>query len=471
MKISNTLILSAAAALLFSSCTATQTSAYQGVPAPEDVVMYQVNPRNYAPEDSFNAFRAHLGDVKELGANVVWFMPICEIGVEKAVKSPYCVKDYTAVNPEFGTLEDFKAIVDECHASGMSVIIDWVANHTSWDNQWIYDHPEWYTHDENGEIVHPEGTNWNDVADLDFSNPELCQAMIDAMKFWVEEIGIDGFRCDAADYVPFEFWQDCVSQLRGIEGRELLMLAEGQRKDHFEAGFDMNYAWGWLSALRKVYKGETVTVEQPARQRPDAPKQANMPPMRRTVTRQVPVSSLFATDSSEYAGVAEGKVKLRFTTNHDEAEKMSPVREFYGDQGSLAAFVATTYIHGGMLIYGCQEVAYPGTVHFFNYHEIDWNANRGMFNSYKDIVSVYKNHSALRSGSLKAYPHQNILMFERKDASETVFVAINMRDSQAYVELPSEWKGRTVTDLFTGESLTLSADKELMRPFEYMVVK
>lgn len=482
MKTNKILVALATAALLLSSCNPSTKVKYTGVPAPADVVMYQVNPRNYAPEDSFKEVRKHLGEVQELGANVVWFMPICEIGIEKAVKSPYCVKDYKAVNPEFGTIEDFKAIVDECHSLGMSVIIDWVANHTSWDNQWIKDNPEWYTHNEEGQIISPAGTGWNDVADLNFDNPDMCAAMIDAMKFWVNEIGIDGFRCDAADYVPFEFWKDACDQLRESTDKTLLLLAEGQRKDHFQAGFDLNYAWGWLSSLRKVFTGETVTVEQPMNQRggnrPGAnrpggnrPAAGNVPMVRRTITRQVPVSSLFATDSSEYAGLAEGKIKLRFTTNHDEAEKMSPVREFHGNQGSLAAFVATTYIHGGMLIYGCQEVAYPGTIHFFNYTPVDWSANRDMYNAYKDIVRVFKANSALRSGSMVPYPDNNILMFERKDASETVFVAINMRDNQNYIALPEQWKGKTVTDLFTGKTRTLSADRELLKPFEYIVVK
>ena len=196
--------------------------------------MYQVNPRNFAPENSFKAVDARLDAIKDLGANTVWFMPICEIGVEKSVNSPYCVKDYTGINPEFGTLDDFKTLVAHAHDKGMTVIIDWVANHTSWDNQWIKDHPDWYTHDEEGEIIHPDGTSWNDVADLNFDNPDLCQAMIDAMKFWVEQVGVDGFRCDAADYVPFEFWKDCVAQLRAT-GHNLLMLAEGSRKDHFDA--------------------------------------------------------------------------------------------------------------------------------------------------------------------------------------------------------------------------------------------
>lgn len=469
-------------ALLAVACTPRTASV--SIPAPADVVMYQINPRNFAPENSFQAVDARLDAIRDLGTNVVWFMPICEIGIEKAVKSPYCVKDYRAVNPEFGTLDDFKALVAHAHARGMAVIIDWVANHTSWDNAWIKDHPDWYTHDEEGAIIHPAGTGWNDVADLDFDNPELCQAMIDAMKFWVEQIGVDGFRCDAADYVPFEFWKDCVAQLRAT-GHDLLLLAEGQRKDHFEAGFDLNYAWGWLSALRRVYNGETVTVEQPMLQRPQGQQgnrqgqnarqgnrpQGQQPQMRtRTINRTVPVSTLFAADSSEYAGLPAGKVKLRFTTNHDEHVKQSPVREFFGNDGSLAAFVATAFIHGGILVYGCQEVGYPGKINFFNYAEIDWDANPGMVKEYKDLIALYKSHPALRQGSLVPYPHNDVLTFERKTDGETILVMVNMRDSQADAPVPASWQGRKATDLLSGKAVTLG-ETEFLRPFEYLIAK
>ena len=464
--------------VLAVACNTAVTSV--SIPAPEDVVMYQINPRNFAPENSFKAVDARLDAIRDLGTNVVWFMPICEIGIEKAVQSPYCVKDYKAVNPEFGTLDDFKKLVAHAHSLGMAVIIDWVANHTSWDNQWIKDHPEWYTHDENGEIIHPAGTGWNDVADLEFGNPELCQAMIDAMKFWVVEVGIDGFRCDAADYVPFEFWKDCVAQLRATD-HPLLMLAEGQRKDHFDAGFDLNYAWGWLSALRRVFNGETVTVQQPAPQgqRPQGqgqrqgnrPQGQQQPQMRtRTVNRTVPVSSLFAADSSEYAGLPAGKVKLRFTTNHDEHVKMSPVREFFGNDGSIAAFVATAFIHGGILVYGCQEVGYPGKINFFNYAEIDWDANPGMVDAYKELISLYKSHSALRRGALVPYPHNDVLTFERKDDNETLLVMVNLRDTQVRAPIPAAWQGRKVSDLLSGGSVTFG-ETELLRPFEYVIVK
>lgn len=451
-----TIISAIMMALLVAACGQPVNDGIK-VPAPEDVVMYQVNPRNFAPQNSFNAVASHLDSIKTMGANVLWFMPIYEIGALKSVNSPYSIKDYRSVNPEFGTMDDFKALVAESHKRGMIVIIDWVANHTSWDSQWIYDNPEWYTHNEAGEIISPEGTGWNDVADLDFSNPDMCQEMIDAMKFWVEEVGVDGFRCDAADYVPFEFWQDCLQQLRAIEGKDLLMLAEGQRKDHFDAGFDMNYAWGWLSALRRVYNGNAGNRQAPGQgRRPGGP---------------VPVSSLFTTDSLEYAGLPEGRVKLRFTTNHDECVKMSPIREFFGPEGSMAAFVATAYIHGGILVYGSQEVGYPGKINFFNYAEIDWQANPAMYEEYCNLIAAYNSEPALRKGSLVPYPDNNVLMFERVYGEDKVLVVINMRDTQHSISLPEQWKGRTCTDLVSGQKVTLSADVDLLRPFEYYVVK
>lgn len=412
-------------------------------PHPQDVVMYQVNPRNFAADRSFNAVREHLDSIAELGTNVVWFMPIFEIGELNSVNSPYCVKDYRSVNPEFGTVEDFKSLVRECHARDMAVIIDWVANHTSWDNPWIYEHPEWYTKGPDGEIISPEGTGWNDVADLDFDNPEMCAAMIDAMRYWVEEVGVDGFRCDAADFVPFEFWRDCVSSLRAIEGRSLLMLAEGQRNDHFEAGFDMNYAWQWLSALRRVYSRGRAAA---------------------------PASSLFAVDSAEYAGIPDGCVKLRFTTNHDECAKMSPVQEFFGPEGSMAAFVATAYIHGGMLIYGSQEVGYPGAINFFNYTKVDWNSNGEMYEEYCRLGEIYNTKPALRRGELKAWPDDDVLMFSRTLGDERLLVVVNMRPEQDSVELPEEWRGRGCTSLMNGARLNLGTRLDLM-PFEYMILE
>lgn len=435
-----------ACAVLAASCCNSSCTCEDGyeVPAPEDVVMYQVNPRVFAPEKSFNAVAEHIDSIKALGTNVVWFMPIYPVGQIKTVNSPYCISDYKGVNPEFGTLEEFKSLVSLCHKKGMSVIVDWVANHTSWDSNWM-EHKEWYTLDEKGEIVSPANTGWLDVADLNFDNQDMRLAMIDAMKYWVTEVGIDGFRCDAADFVPFDFWKQCCDSLRAIPDHKLLLLAEGKRKDHFDAGFEMNYAWDYLAAVRSVFNGGRRGPAQPAH-------------------------SLFAADSAEYAGVPEGCVKLRFTTNHDESDKMSPIREFGGERGSMAAFVASTYINGGALIYGSQEAGYPGRINFFRYVPVDWEANSDLNKEYTDLIRLYNEIPAIRKGEITAYPDENILAFQKSDCCDKVLVLVNVRHEDYTIKTPAEWAGKECTDLMTGAKLILGENIHL-DPYGYIILK
>ena len=409
------------------------------LPAVEDVVMYQVNPRVFAPEKSFKAVERRLDSIQALGINVVWFMPINEVGQEKSVNSPYCVKDYKGVNPEFGTLDEFKALVATCHQKGINVIIDWVANHTSWDNAWIAN-KEWYTQDEAGNIIFPAGTGWKDVADLNFDNQEMRLAMIDAMKFWVTEIGIDGFRCDAADFVPFDFWKQALDSLRAIPERSLLMLAEGKRRDHFDAGFDMNYSWDFLETLRDVF------------------------------IKDAPAQELFTTDKAEYDTIPVGKVKLRFTTNHDESAKMSPTKEFGDVRGSMAAFVLTTYLHGGALIYGSQEAGYPEAINFFTYVPVDWTGNSELYQEYCCLMALYNEYPAIRKGGLKTYPQPDVLLFEKQDGKDRVLVAVNVRNREVNVTLPQEWNGHPSKDMYSGTEEKLEAELSLC-PYQYRIFK
>lgn len=434
-----------AAMVLAASCCGEGCSGngYE-VPAPEDVIMYQVNPRVFAPERSFNAVAQHLDSIKALGTNVVWFMPVYPVGKVNTVNSPYCISDYKGVNPEFGTIEEFRNVVSLCHDKGMSVIVDWVANHTSWDSNWM-EHKDWYTQDENGEIVSPANTGWLDVADLNFDNMDMRLAMIDAMKYWVTEVGIDGFRCDAADFVPFDFWKQCCDSLRAIPDRKLLLLAEGKRKDHFEAGFEMNYAWDYLASVRAVFNGGRRGPVQPA-------------------------TSLFKADSSEYAGIPEGCVKLRFTTNHDESDKMSPIKEFGGERGSMAAFVASTFIHGGALVYGSQEVGYPGRINFFRYVPMDWEANPVLNREYKDLLALYNTFPAIRKGTMTPYPDADVLKFCKNYGNDSILVLVNVRHEDTYTEIPAGWAGKECTDLMSGEKVLLNENVHL-DPYEYIIFK
>lgn len=404
------IILSVIAAWFFLAVSMTSCCGVRRVEVPDahDVVMYQINPRVFAANNSLQAVTQRLDSISDLGVNVLWFMPLYEIGQVMTVNSPYCIKDYKSLNPEFGTFTDFDKLVREAHRRGMSVIIDWVANHTSWDSEWIQKHPEWYTQDSLGVIISPAGTGWNDVADLNFDNMEMRQEMIESMKYWVLEHGVDGFRCDAADFVPFDFWKQAVDELRALPDCNLLLLAEGRRKDHFDAGFDMNYAWGYLSALRRVFR------------------------------RGASVSALVQADSSEYAGVDPDKVKLRFISNHDESVRRSAVEEFGGERGAMAAFIATTFIRGGMLIYDSQEVGYVGGIDFFKYVPVDWCANSAYLEEYKSVVKFYNDHPAVRRGHQVIYPHDDVLMFERVWEDDHVLVLVNLRDKEIEVTIPDD---------------------------------
>ena len=244
----------------------------------------------------------------------MWVMPIYPIGIEKGKNSPYCISDYKAIAPEFGTIDDFKHLTQVCHEHGMGMILDWVANHTAWDHPWVKEHPDWYTRDEKADtIICPQPWNWEDVADLNYDNKDMREAMIDAMKFWIVEVGIDGFRCDVADGVPADFWKDAIEQLRAAAGeRKIVMLAEGKNEDNFTVGgFDMNYGWDYKDEIVKVWKG-------------------------------APASDLIKADSAEYANLPAGKVKLRFTTNHDHSTEATPCVEFANERGAMAAYVASS---------------------------------------------------------------------------------------------------------------------------------
>jgi len=220
----------------------------------KDAVIYEVNVRQYTREGTFDAFAEHLQTLKDMGITTLWFMPIHPISETKrsgVLGSYYSVTDYRAVNPEFGTAEDFKKLVEKAHGMGFTVMMDWVANHTGWDCAWIREHPDWYTKGPDGQITDPIGMGWPDVADLNYDNKELWTEMIDCMAFWVREFDIDGFRCDYANGVPKEFWEQARTELEKI--KPLLMLAEDNReKDLLEEAFDLNYNWELYDTVVRI---------------------------------------------------------------------------------------------------------------------------------------------------------------------------------------------------------------------------
>lgn len=439
-------MLIAAVAMLFSSCkNEPATTADFQLAAPEDIVMYQVNPRVFAPKQSLRAVAERVDSIKELGANLIWVMPIYPIGQERSKNSPYSIKDYKAIAPEFGTIDDMKHLVKVCHENGIGVIIDWVANHTAWDHPWLKAHPEWYTHDANADtIISPRGPgwNWDDVADLNYNNKDMRAAMTDAMKFWIEEVGLDGLRCDVADSVPADFWKESIETLRKAAGdRKIVMLAEGKDSTNFTiGGFDLNYGWDYKDSLVSVFvKGHSA-------------------------------ENLVKADVEEYKIIPEGKVKMRFTTNHDQSTHATPCREFTNDRGAMAAYVSTIFPHGGALVYGSQEVGHEKPINFFKYEAVDWLQKPEIFQEYQQLISIYNQHPCLRKGGMKPYANKDVLAFEKQDKTDRILVVVNVRNRDAKIQLPEEWTDKPLIDLMTNVEVTMQRDLTLT-PYEYRIYK
>ena len=331
------------------------------IPETEDIVMYEINLRAFSSTGDFQGIMNRLDEIKSLGINVIWLMPVHPIGEINSVNSPYSVKNYKEVNPEFGSLNDFKTLIKEAHQLKMAVIMDWVANHTAWDNPWIVN-TDWYTKDDQGNITHPPGTNWLDVADLNYLNWDMRMAMIDAMKYWVTTAEVDGFRCDAADMVPVDFWKQAIDSLDHHTEKNLVWLAEGANTGLPAAGFQMIFSWQFYSQLKSVFQEGNSA------------------------------SSLVSVHYMETNPLPDGKQRLRFTTNHDEsAWDATPMTLFGGKQGALSASVAAICLGGVPLIYSSQEVGTSSTVPFFSNQPINWSQNPDMLQAYKDLLALYNN--------------------------------------------------------------------------------
>jgi glycosidase len=408
------------------------------IPETEDVVMYEVNLRALSATGDIPGVIGRLDEIRALGINVIWLMPIHPIGEINSVNSPYSVKNYKEVNPEFGSLDDLKALVKEAHDKDMAVILDWVANHTAWDNPWIIN-TDWYTQDGQGHIISPPGTNWADVADLNYSNPEMRLAMIDAMEYWINIADIDGYRCDAADMVPVDFWKQAIDSVNGSTEKKVIWLGEGSSNNLFSAGFQMNYSWNYYAKLKDVFQNN------------------------------LSAATLVTVHNQEYAGLTEGKHKLRFTTNHDEsAWDATPMVIFGGEKGALAASVAAIYLGGLPLIYGSQEVGVTQDVPFFSNSNINWSQNPEMLQAYKDILAFYNESEAFRKGDLTSYSTSEVLAFTRNFELNNVYVIDNLRNTTINYDVPEEFEN-TWKDAFSDSMVTLTDVIEL-EAYGYLVL-
>jgi len=415
------------------------TRPFTNIPSTKDIVMYEVNFRAFSQTGDFNGVTQKLDHIKSLGVNVLWLMPIYPIGMVNTVNSPYCVRDYKGINPEFGTVSDFKGLVNESHKRNIAVIIDWVANHTSWDNIWMKN-KSWYTQDAQGNIIIPPGTNWQDVAELNYDNDTMRLAMIDAIKYWVMDMNIDGFRCDAADYVPTDFWTQAIDTLNNILDRKLILLAEGSKSEQFLAGFHMNYAWDFFGAIKNVY------------------------------VNSYSASTLFAVHSQEYSNIPIGKYKLRFTTNHDEsAWNATPVGMFGGLKSSFSAFVITTCLGGVPLVYGSQEVGISNKISFFSKNPIDWTKNPDLLSEYQKLLTAYSSSELLRTGTLQSFSNTDIVAFRKNLDNEEALILVNVRSKSVLYSLPASIQNSSWTSVFDGSEVNLATTLQF-NAFDYFVL-
>jgi glycosidase len=313
----------------------------------------------------------------------------------------------------------------------MAVILDWVANHTAWDNPWI-ENEDWYTQDGNGNIIHPPGTNWQDVADLNYNNNEMRLAMIDAMKYWIFNVNVDGFRCDAADFVPYSFWKQAIDSLVNIPGRDLVLLAEGARDDHFDAGFQLTFGWDFFTRNKNVIRDNQTAT------------------------------GYFQTHQNEYNNVPTGSHILRFTSNHDIcAWEDTPIAMFGGLDASISAFVITAYMGGVPLIYNGQEVGCPIKLPFFSNSQINWTLNPDVFQEYKRIIGLRNSNDALRTGQVSDFSSSDVVAFMRETNENEVLVFVNTRSSAKTFDLPEEFQNTSWQDTGSGETITLSTTIDL----------
>lgn len=383
----------------------------------KNAVLYEVNIRQYTTEGTFNAFAKHLPRLKNMGVDIIWLMPITPIsfvGRQGTLGSYYACSSYTAMNHEYGTLEDFTALVKQAHSLGLKVIIDWVANHTGIDHHWTKEHPNWYIKNEQGNFTERNG--WADVIDLNYDVLEMRTAMIQSMQYWINHCNIDGFRCDMAHLVTLDFWKDARTQCDAI--KPLFWLAECEVVDYHNV-FDVSYAWGWMHETEKLIKGESSI---------------------NSINNILHAYSQYPKDSN----------KLFFTSNHDENSWNGSEYEKYGNLAK--AFAVFTFTWKGMpLIYSGQETANKKRLAFFDKDCIEWLTPTPLETFYKKLSTLH--HSEIiTTGETFILPssNENIFAFFRKKEKEIVLVILNLsKHDRVNFIIEHEWLAGKYKNVFS----------------------
>jgi len=407
-----------------------------------DAVIYQVNTRQFTPEGTLRAAAEHLGRLAELGVTIIWLMPVHEIGVLRrkgTLGSPYAVRDYYSVSAELGTLDDLRHFVRRAHDHGLKVILDWVANHTAWDNALVTRHPEWYDRDPIGNLRPTPWWDWDDVIDLDYSNAGLRRYMAEAMAYWVQEADIDGYRCDVAGYVPTDFWELVRAELDAI--KPVFLLAEWEARDLHHAAFDASYAWSWNETMHHIATG------------------------------QADVSALHIYYSWNEKAYPRNAMRMTFVSNHDKNAWEGTEYEQFGD--ALEAAIVLSVIGEGIpMIYSGQEAGNTRRLPFFERDPIIWQPHR-MADFYAGLISLRRRCPALANAPWGARmhwvpntDHTRVLSFVRGSGDERVFAVLNLSHAPIDVAFSGPlFEGTYVDGLdATAGRLEVDADTRLSLP-------
>ncbi|HWX19063.1 MAG TPA: alpha-amylase family glycosyl hydrolase [Candidatus Binatia bacterium] len=412
-----------------------------------DGVIYEIFPRNFSPEGNFNGITARLDELKDLGVDILWLMPIHPIGQKMrkgSIGSPYAVSDYSAINPDYGTEKDFKRLISEAHQRGMKVIIDMVANHTAWDSV-LMAHPEFYKQDGKGKII-PPVPEWTDVAGLNYENPKLREYMIGMLKHWIDPatFDLDGFRCDVAYMVPTSFWEEARAALVKVKP-DIMLLAEASKPELLVKAFDADYSWPLHATLNNV------------------------------LLSGAPASDLRRSWDESLRQFPQGSLHMRISDNHDEARAVAR----FGTRGALAASVLMLALDGVPLLYNGMEVGdatESGEPALFEKVPIFWHPKERppLRDIYRDLIKLRKAYAPFRNDRviwLHNSDEANLVTLLRLDAKDEFVVAINLsnRPNLGWVEVMHEEQFKPVKIAGVPDSPTSGFPLFRLNSFEWRI--
>ncbi|WP_374459627.1 alpha-amylase family glycosyl hydrolase [Chryseobacterium taeanense] len=414
----------------------------------KNATVYELNIRQFSQEGTFKAVEKQLPRLKKMGIDIIWLMPVQPIGEvhrKGSLGSYYSVKDYMGVNPEFGTRDDFKSLINAIHQEGMYVIVDWVANHTSWDNPLVDEHPEWYRKSRKNTFQSTRWRDYDDIIELDYQYPELRKYMTDALKYWIREYNIDGYRCDIASFIPIDFWENARAELDSI--KPVFMLAEAEDRELHRKAFDATYNWTLWNILHQIAMNERS------------------------------VKTLTEAYLAEHVSIfpKEG-IRLNFIDNHDKNSWEGNQYSNFGD--ALKAGIVFTVIMDGMpLVYSGQEAGLDRSLEFFEKDPIDWKSHENE-ELYTILFKLKHQNKALWNGRYGGEMVRiindrmdQVISFVREKEGDKVLTFMNLSNTSVMVQLDTSFDTALYTNLFTGKQQAVPDTMILsMEAWEYVIL-